>query len=120
MEIKSAADLEPKSQGFANRAAESINIIGGVVETLLNTIGGTISDIAGQPHGSHLNINGPGVPANPQERMRRRQFEFEDIGPAPVNPRDRLVLGHPELMHVPVTEGSIRIQQFIDENVPQI
>jgi len=57
MHIQSAADLEPQSVGFANRAAESINIMGNVIEDLLNGLGGALSDVTGSSHGSHLNIN---------------------------------------------------------------
>jgi len=57
MDIRSAADLEPHSTGFINRGAETITILGGVVETLLNGLGGALSDITGQRHGSHLDIN---------------------------------------------------------------
>lgn len=106
------ADLEPKSQGFSNRATESINIIGNVVEDFFNGLGGAISDIAGQHHGSHLNINGPGEPSDPQERMRRREFEFVQRTNDGVN--DRINRGH--FNPAPVTQGSVRIQKFIDND----
>ena len=123
MEIKSAADLEPKSQGFANRAAESINIIGGVVETLFNSIGGAISDIAGQPHGSHLNIIPDVVDRtrmeqmepDPTDRINRRPFDTTEFRPAP--PVPKVIAGHPELTHVPQTADSLRIQRFIEQSI---
>jgi len=56
MHIQDISDLNPHSTGFANRAAESINIIGNVLEDLLNGFGGAISNITGSSHGSHLSL----------------------------------------------------------------
>jgi len=55
--IRSISDLNPQSVGIANRATESVNIIGHVLEDILNGFGGALADITGQHHGSHLNIN---------------------------------------------------------------
>jgi len=46
--INSVEDLEPQAEGFFNRGAESINIIGNVFEDILNSFGEAISGITGQ------------------------------------------------------------------------
>jgi len=60
--INSFEDLEPQSEGFANRASETINIIGNVFEDVLNAFGGALADITGQNHGSHLRQNQSNIP----------------------------------------------------------
>jgi len=99
MHIQDISDLNPHSVGFANRAAESINIIGNVLEDLLNGFGGAISDITGSSHGSHLNIN------------RRVSF-------AEANPKDRINRGH--LNPAPIESDAVRVQHDIDKDVPPI
>jgi len=98
MHINSAADLEPHSIGFANRAAESINIIGNVLEDILNGFGGAISDITGSSHGSHLNIN--------------RRVSFAEAN------RTRINRGH--FNFSPVEADAVRVQHDIDKDVPSI
>jgi len=46
--INSIEDLEPQAEGFFNRGAESINIIGNVFEDILNSFGEAISGITRQ------------------------------------------------------------------------
>jgi len=46
--INSIKDLEPQAEGFFNRGAESINIIGNVFEDILNSFGDAISGITNQ------------------------------------------------------------------------
>jgi len=98
MHIQSAADLEPQSIGFANRAAESINIIGNVLEDLLNGFGSAISDVTGQHHGSHLNISNTGH-TDGRARFKDNRGHF--------NP-------------APITLDAERVQTEIDKNVPSI
>jgi len=108
--IRSISDLNPQSTGFANRASESINIIGHVLEDILNGFGGALADVTGQPHGSHLNIN------------RREQISFDKANPG--LGAARLARTRAVNATVPRTFDTIddtkRVQDFIDENVAQI
>jgi len=56
--INSAEDLEPQSEGFFNRGAETINIIGNVFEDILNSFGEAISGITGQKHRTNVDLSG--------------------------------------------------------------
>jgi len=104
MHIKSAADLEPQSEGIANRAAESITIIGNVLEDLLNGLGGALADVTGSNHGSHLNIN--------------RKISFADANPSlsPVRAaRARRVSAEVPRDSDPLGDAD-RVDKFIDTN----
>jgi len=107
--INSAADLEPKSVGFANRGAESITIMGNVLSDILNGLGGAISDVMGQPHGSHLSID-------------RQPISFAEANQAnpPPTPADlrriRAVDATvPKTFTLGFTSDTSRLQDFIDE-----
>jgi len=102
MNIRDASDLEPHSTGFINRAAESVTIIGGVLETLLNGLGGALSDVTGSSHGSHLSID------------RRVSFAEATDG------RLRVKVNRGHLNPAPITPGAVRVQEEIDKDVPQI
>jgi len=110
--INSASDLEPKSVGFANRGAESITIIGHVLEDILNGFGGAISDVMGQPHGSHLDNRISFAQANTREIN-----VFEEANPPPTPADQRRIDAVSRA--VPKTFETIgdanRLQDFIDK-----
>jgi len=90
--INSIEDLEPQAEGFFNRGAESINIIGNVFEDILNSFGEAISGITGQ---KQLKQNQTNIP-----------FEVLHPGlPLPQTPGF-------------IDEESIRVEDFI-ENDPR-
>jgi len=104
--IRSISDLNPQSEGFANRATESVNIIGHVLEDLLNGFGGAISDVMGQPHGSHLS-----------QTNTREINVFEEANPPPTPADQRRIDAVSRA--VPKTFDTIgdtnRVQEFIDK-----
>lgn len=99
--INSISDLNPQSVGFGNRAAESVNIVGHVIEDLLNGFGNALSGIT--KTGLSNTIQTPqGSP------ILAKHFPK---GTAP-NPND------PDPSEA--MADAIRIQHEIDKKVPQI
>jgi len=94
--INSADDLEPKSVGFANRGAESINIIGNVLSDILNGFGEALSGIAKTGNRGTVSFS----QANQLEA--RRQANVNDP-----NPEEAIA-------------DAIRVQHDIDKGVPTI
>jgi len=101
--INSASDLEPKSIGFANRGAESINIIGNVLSDILNGFGNALSGIA------KTGLSSIGEPI----RILQTSNEFvhfpKGTAPNPNDPDPREAIA-----------DAIRVQHEIDKNVPSI
>jgi len=107
--IRSISDLNPQSVGFGNRAAESINIIGHVLEDLLNGFGGAIASVTGQPHGSHLGVE--------QSGFQSPDIEVGNIVPR-LTPSDRARIAavNRTVVRTRDTIGDTkRVQDFIDE-----
>jgi len=88
--INSAEDLEPQSEGFFNRGAETINIIGNVFEDILNSFGEAISGITGQNH----------------TRQNQTNIPFEVRNPNLPLPQSIGVL----------EEDAIRVERFVEHN----
>jgi len=109
--IRSISDLNPQSEGFANRAAESVNIIGHVLEDLLNGLGGALSDVTGQPHGSHLS-----------QTNTRELNVFEEANPPPTPSDLRRIAAIdatvPKTFTMGFTSDTSRLQDFIDKDKP--
>jgi len=106
--INSISDLDPKSEGFANRGAESITIIGHVLEDILNGFGSAISGITGQSHGSHLD--------------NRISFEQANTGniQAVLTPEQRARIRAvdatvPKTFTIGFKSDTSRLQNFVDE-----
>jgi len=63
MHVRDITDMEPHSEGFFNRGAESINIIGNVIGDLLNGFGRAISGATNS------------IATNPQNNTQSRLLE---------------------------------------------
>jgi len=99
--IRSISDLNPQSVGFANRGAESVNIVGHVIEDLLNGFGEALSGIANA--GRSRTIQTPqGNPILPKHFPK-------GTAPNPNDPDPREAMA-----------DAIRVQHDIDKNIPQI
>jgi len=94
--INSAADLEPKSIGFANRGAESINIIGNVLSDIVNGFGEALSGIAKTGNRGTISFS----TANQLEARRRANVNDPD-------PEEAIA-------------DALRVQHEIDKAVAQI
>jgi len=98
--IRSISDLNPQSVGFGNRAAESVNIVGHVIEDLLNGFGEALSGITRT--GLSNTIQSQGSPILPKHFPK---------GFAP-NPND------PD--RAEAMADAIRVQHEIDKDIAQI
>jgi len=99
MHINSAEDLEPKSLGFANRGAESINIIGNVLSDILNGFGEALSGIAKTGISGTVSFS----QANRGDQLEARRLANVNDP----NPEEAIA-------------DAIRVQHDIDKDVPQI
>jgi len=106
--IRSISDLNPQSVGFGNRAAESVNIIGHVLEDLLNGFGGALAAVTGQPHGSHLS-----------QTITREINVFDEANPPPTPADQRRIdavtRAVPKTFTIGFTSDTSRVQDFIDK-----
>jgi len=91
--IRSISDLNPQSEGFANRATESINIIGNVLSDIVNGFGDALSGIGK----TGLSQNRSNLFIEPQEIFN----------PNDPNPREAIA-------------DAIRVQHEIDKSIAQI
>lgn len=94
MHIRNISDLEPTSQGFANRGAESINIMGNMISDIFEGLGNALSNITG--HGSHTRFD------RGTQLEARRLANVNDP-----NPSEAIA-------------DAIRVQHEIDKQVAQI
>jgi len=106
MHIHDIRDLEPQSEGFFNRGAESINIMGNMISDIFEGLGNVLSGgVSTIPHGSHLS-----------QTNTRELNVFEEANPPPTLKDQRRIAAVNRT--VPRTFDTIddtqRVQDFID------